>query len=139
MSKIYVEDISAEDLFEWFDRSINQSGGDGAAVICRENYKEVSQWFVDWWADKNGLDSDGNRVFSFHGEKHTVKYGKKRFPHERGEYDNFVNYHDSDENFMFTDKEIDLGHGDYTFVVLVDCRFKKWDSKLKDRVIKGVK
>lgn len=48
MSKIIVEDIWAEDLFEWFNSNIEASGGDGAALIVCENYKEVATWFVEW-------------------------------------------------------------------------------------------
>ncbi len=137
MGKIYIEDIHVEDLFDWYERNIGNSAGDGTAVICCANHAEVATWFVEWWAEKNGLDEAGNRTFP---NGHVARYGEKRFPHERDEYvhldQHFVNYHDNNENYMFCDKEVDLGFGDYSFAVLGECRFGRWDSKWKERVVK---
>lgn len=135
MSKITVNGIWAEDLFEWFDSNVSGSGGDGAALIVCKNYKEVAGWFVDWWAKKHNLDEKGNRhIILPSGKPHVIQYGSQRFPHPRDEYDNIVNYHDMNENYMFSDTEHNMFSGDYTFVVTGECKFA-FDKKDVARVI----
>ena len=101
MSKIKVSNIWAEDLFDWFESNVAGSGGDGAALIVCENYKEVAAWFIDRWEKKHG----------------------REFFHPRDEYGSVVNYHDMNENYMFSDTEHDMFGGDYIFVVEGDCKF----------------
>lgn len=141
MSKVYLEDIWAEDLFSWYEDHISSSCGDGGAAICCGNPSEVSMWFVDWWAAKHGVDANGDMPTLVGNKNHVVHYGLTRFPHSRDEYQRedtlFINYHDSNENYIFCDKEVDIGHHDYSFVIIGDCRFG-WNSQWKDRVIKPV-
>jgi len=119
MSKVYVNDIWVEDLFKWFHEHVSNSGGDGAAAICCSNPDEVAEWFIEWWRGQaTWFKGDG-------------------FKHPRHEYthDNirFINYHDSNENYIFCDKEVDLGHHDYSFVVTGDCRWG-WTNQDKGPV-----
>ena len=127
MSKVYVNDIWVEDLFEWFSDHVSSSGGDGAGSICCGNPDETAKMFVEWWAAKQGVDENGDWHTTALGKPHVVHYGPSRFPHPRDEYTNrgirFINYHDSNENYMFCDKEVDIGFDDYSFIVTGDCRW----------------
>lgn len=116
MSKVKVSDIWAEDLLDWFESNVAGGGGDGAALIVCENYKEVATWFVDRWENKHG----------------------RKFFHPRDEEDNIVNYHDMNENYMFSNMEQNMFGGDYTFVVEGDCKFSR-DNRDSCRVIKAAK
>lgn len=117
MSKITVNGIWAEDLFSWFESNVASGGGDGAALIICENYKEVATWFVNAWETKH----------------------QRKFPHKREEYSHVVNYHDLNENYMFSDyTEHHTMQGDYTFVVVGDCKFA-FDDLNSNRTIKAVK
>ena len=138
MAKIIVENILAEDLFQWFESNINDSGGDGTGQIVCSNYKEVAFWFRDWWANKNGLDEKGDKHCEVFGKPHIVHYGENRFPHPPDITENCINFHDWNENYIFTNDESDLGSvGDYTFVVKGDCVFA-FDPRDKARVIKAI-
>lgn len=106
MAKVYVEDIMVESLFEWFSGAISSSGGDGAAVICCANPKETADLFVRWFKESTG------RTEFWHPRDEYVKDGVT-----------YVNFHDPNENYIFCDADIDMGHGDYSFIVKKGCRF----------------
>ena len=101
-SKIEVSNIWIEDLFEWFLIHVIDSGGDGCGYIVCENYKEAARYFLDWYKEKY----------------------RKDFWHLWDEYEYCVNFHDTNENFIFTNNlNIKSFDGDYMFVVKQDCRF----------------
>lgn len=139
MSKVYVNDIWVEDLFKWFSDHVSSSGGDGGGVICCGNPDETAKMFVEWWASERGLDEKGDWNTTVFGKPHVVHYGLDRFPHPRDEYTvnnvRFINYHDSNENYMFCDKEVDIGFSDYSFVVTGDCHWG-WSNQGKVSVKK---
>lgn len=66
MSKIIIENIWAEDLFQWFYDSIIEDGGDGCGEIVCENHHEVADYFVEWYKGK---------------------YNKEKFFHPKDVYD----------------------------------------------------
>ncbi len=103
MSLVEVNNIYAEDLFKWFFVHIMDSCGDGAGAIVCENYQEVSEWFLEWLEDKYPV------TFSFF--------------HDKDEYGDIINFHDSNENFMFCYQIPEMFNGDYIFVVKGDCHF----------------
>lgn len=116
-SKIYAKDVLMETIFELFFRTVWKDGGDGAACICCSNIDETADEFVKWFAKSEW--NCGGDVF-FH-PRHEYIHDDRRT----------INFHDSNENFMFCNKEIDLGHGDMSIVILEDCR-----SGISDFVIK---
>lgn len=119
-SMIHVNNIWAEDLFQWFSNSIIRDGGDGAGIIICQNYQEVATWFEQWCKEKAGWGMG----------------------YPRNEYEvmgiRYVNYHDENENFMFSNKKEAIfrnGWGDYSFLVVGDCKFGFDHS---GRIIKAV-
>jgi hypothetical protein len=123
---VEVRGIWAEDLFKWFYEHVSDSCGDGCGVIVCQNYKECADWFIEWWKEK---------YLSF---MRTSGYQSKEFPHPKDEYSNIINYHNSNENFAFTDSE-DGWHNnfdDYIFIVKSDLEFGQ--DKDCDRRIKAV-
>lgn len=121
MAKVYIEDIWIEDLFKWYSDHISDSGGDGAGIICCTNPDETATMFIKWWRAENPW---------FKGTD---------FVHDREEYTHdgihYINYHNSNENYMFCDKETDLGFHDYSFVVKGDCRFGHHTSTDTRRIL----
>lgn len=121
MSKVYVNDIWAEDLFKWFHDHVNDSGGDGGAVICCGNPDEVALWFVEWWRQR------------------ATWYKGEGFVHPRYEYvrdsGRIISYHGSNEHYMFCNKEVDLGHHDYSFVITGGCPWG-WTNQDKGAIKK---
>ena len=107
MSEVIIKDIYAETVFEWFHDSITEACGDGAGVICCKNFEEVSERFIEWWKKK---------------------YERKEFRHPKDYYttkenESIINYHDSNENFMFCNERLSLGfHGDISFIVEENCK-----------------
>jgi hypothetical protein len=102
MSKVIVEGVWAEELFRWFTDHVDSSCGDGAGAIVCKNYKEAAKIYQDWYLEECG----------------------KPIWHPWHEYDDIVNFHDGNENFIFTnDPNIFLHDGDYVFVVNKDCHF----------------
>ena len=102
MSKVVVEDVWAEELFRWFTNHVNSSCGDGAGAIVCQNYKEAASIYQEWYLNEFGED----------------------VRHPRDEYGSCVNFHDANENFIFTnDVNIRFFDGDYVFVVKKDCHF----------------
>lgn len=100
---------------QWFYSTVCESCGDGAAVICCGNPKETSEYFVQWWKKRRlpAMKESGYKKDEFW---HPVE----EYTGQNGEL--IINYHDSNENFMFCDKIIDLGHGDVSFIVESDCK-----------------
>jgi hypothetical protein len=127
MSSIYVNDIWAEDLFEWFYNHVRSSGGDGAGAIVCKNYKDTANWFIEWWQTKMRPTYKDSRI------------DKLEFWHPRFENDNSIHYHDDNEDFIFTDSVwINLHHGDYIMFVTKDCSFG-FEKSNPDKVIKSIK
>ena len=93
-SNIYMEDV-----FFWFYNHVMDSCGDGASVIICKNHIDASELFLKWFINK------------YH----------RKFWHPADMYDGIVNFHDSNENFIFANKLISLSPGDYTFLIKVDC------------------
>lgn len=101
MSLIEVSNIYIEDLFEWFSSHIAESAGDGCGYIVCKNYREAADFYSKWFERKFG----------------------KSIPHPRDEYENVINYHDSNENFIFTDTIPENSFEyDYVFVVKDACK-----------------
>ena len=110
-----LNNVNPHHIMDWFYSSVTEASGDGAAVICCANPKETSEYFIQWWKKrrlpqmkKNGYKKD---EFFHPVEEYTGQNGEL-----------IVNYHDSNENFMFCDQVIDLGHGDVSFIVESDCK-----------------
>lgn len=107
-SVVYLENIWAEDLFKWFYEHVMDSCGDGGGAIVCKNYREVSDWFVEWWKSQ---------------------YNEEKFFRPKDEYHNIINYHDGDESFIFTNEpDLELFYHDYIFVVRKDCSSYKGDK-----------
>lgn len=113
MNTVIIKNIPPSFLFEFFYFSIMESCGDGSAIICCGNPIQTSEHFIHWWEKKYLPEAKA------HG------YTLDEFSHPRDEYtinnQFFVNYHDSNENFMFCDHIIDLGHDDISFIIEEDC------------------
>jgi len=126
MSTVKISEVYPEAIVEWFFSVIMGSCGDGAAVICCNNPRETADFFIKWWTEVYLPEAQQNG------------YKRTEFYHPREEYTGpdgeiVVNYHDSNENFMFCDKEIDLGHGDVSFIIEEDCK------SYKGFIIEGLK
>lgn len=132
MGKIIVENIYAEDLFEWFYNNIMDSGGDGCGAIICDNYQEVAEWFSEWSAFIHGYDLNEYLI--------------------KEEENGFLNWHDSNENWIFTNRsdfnwtfdengEYDQTYIDdsynYIFIVKKDCVWAGERPKF-DRVIRAI-
>lgn len=103
MSEIHVKDIWAEDLFKWFYNHVMDSGGDGGACIVCKNYKEVSEWFVEWFKKE---------------------FKEDKLWHPSKECGNSIHFHDNNESFGFSgDTSYHLFKGEYVFVVVGECSF----------------
>ena len=116
-SEVLVDNIWAEDLFRWFLGHIRDSGGDGSSLITCENYRDVCEWFREWY----------EKVYN------------DPFPSylDRDECGECINYHDGNENFIFSNTSTGLGHHDYNFIVMGDCKFG-WTVGFEDRVVKSI-
>jgi hypothetical protein len=102
MSEVEIKNIWAEDLFTWFLNHITSSGGDGSGAIVCKNYHEAAGYFQEWYHGLYGRDA----------------------PHPLDAYDDCVNFHDENENFIFTNNiNIKLFSHDYVFIVREDCMF----------------
>ena len=105
-SRVIVENIWAEDLFQWFYEHIHSSGGDGMGAIVCVNFKEVSEWFDEYVSVKY---------------KHSIgKYLEKTEKQEE------VCWYDNNENWVFTNNPefaFSSHPGDYIFVVRTPCTF----------------
>jgi hypothetical protein len=114
MSTVIVKNIYAEQLIEWFYNSVIADGGDGAAVICCGNPSETADFFIRWWKENHlpDMKRGGYKLDEFYHPKE-VYLG---FDGET-----IINYHDLNENFMFSDKKMELHHGDISFFVEEDC------------------
>ena len=123
-SIVYVENIWAEDLFNWFYQHVMDSCGDGAAVIVCGNHAETADLFIQWWR-KNYLERENFNWFR-------ENCPEKEFFHDREEYGDIINFHDSNESFMFTNNpNINLFFHEYIFIVKKDCEFVWWGVKNK--------
>lgn len=134
MNQVKISNVYLEFVFDWFYNTVIEACGDGAAVICCSNPEETSDRFIEWWEHKHGgfliLDIETFGSINF-------KESKKIF-HPKHKYvvegKTMINYHDSNENFMFCDKVIDLGHGDVSFIIEEDC--KSFDGNFICKAIK---
>ena len=127
-SIIKVSNVYMEDLFSWFYNHIMNSGGDGCGYIVCENYKETANWFVEWYQDfvlpswHHMLTEEGKENIKLNGG----------FFHPKEETENTINFHDLNENFIFTSNmEFNSFAGDYIFMVCGDCRsYRDLNKKL---------
>jgi hypothetical protein len=111
---IRIDSTWAEYVMEWFYFSVSESCGDGAAIICCGNPEETSDFFIEWWKERYlpKMKAAGyKRDCFYHDREDTVS--------EDGRL--VVNYHDSNENFMFTNRMTSLAFGDVSFVIEGDC------------------
>jgi len=112
-SLIELTDVYAEIIFECFYTNIVNDGGDGAGVICCGNPAHTSDEFIKWFKKK---------------------FNKDRFFHEGVTTNNdegiMVNYHDSNENFMFCNYYAQLPFGDITYLIKEDCKNYKGSFKI---------
>ena len=127
-SIIIVKNIWMEDLFKWFYEHVMDSCGDGAAVIVCKNYKETADMFIEWW-EKEILPP-------IQAEYRSRGYDKTEFFHPRSEYENIVNFHDGNQNFMFASSPINLNYHDYNFLVEED--FESGDNSEKHGINKRI-
>lgn len=97
-------------------------------MICCDNPIETENKFIEWWKGKylpeiNVGIAKINMARLVKGEAPIPK--RTGFYHMRSEYvigDNLiVNYHDGNENYIFSNKVIDLDFGDVVFVIKGDC------------------
>lgn len=114
-SVIIVKNIWMEDLFKWFYEHVMDSCGDGASVIVCKNYVEASDMFIEWWKQNELQKIKDNCT------RMGYECKNEEFPHPRSEYNNTVNFHDGNENFMFASSPINLNYHDYNFLVEEDC------------------
>lgn len=109
-SVVRVSHVWAENLMEFFYYSVAEASGDGAAVICCANPRETADFFIKWWKEKY-LPKMKKRGYKrdefFHEREETIG--------RRGEL--VVNFHDSNENFMFCDQIEYLPFNDTCFIV----------------------
>jgi hypothetical protein len=104
MSKIYIEDIWASDVFDWMFKACMDWSGDGGATLVCKNYKDVALKFKNYLADKHDL------VFDVYNDKKN----------------NYVNLSRYQEGFTFTDNpNINTFEEEYIFIVNKTCRFSK--------------
>jgi len=117
-SVIRASGVWAETIFELFYRSVIKDGGDGAACIACSNIEETSEEFVNWYvaSEWNNTESD---TF-FHPMKITEDYGVRR-----------INFHDDNENFIFSINEALLFDGDLSIVIEGDCENMNGDFTIK--------
>lgn len=127
-SIIKISGIFAEDLFSWFYEHVLASGGDGAGSIVCENYRETADLFLKWL-----------EIYHKQRYEYLAKNGTEFF-HPRTEGDGFVNFHDSNENFIFKNRahDSDGNFGDYVFYVVGDCEIG-WTEKLRGKKILAMK
>lgn len=124
-SIIKINNIFAEDIFEWFYNHIQSCGGDGSAAIVCFNYEEAAEFFLEWF-----------RVYHL-DDYYFLKNKNQRFFYEKDKTEGCINFHDSNENFIFTDnKDIFLGSGYYVFEITENCEFG-WTESLKGKWLKA--
>ncbi len=106
-SIVRVENIRADDLFDWFYLSMWKDSGDGFATLVCENYLEVAEWFEEWIKNKYPWGSEwlpNKEIFN----QHEVVYVK------------------GEESLLFTDRlPVDGMSGNYIFIVYGDCYLDK--------------
>jgi hypothetical protein len=114
MSSVTIKNAWLEYIMEWFYFSVTESCGDGSAAICCGNPKETSEYFIQWWK-KRWLPTMKKRGY----KKDEFWHPAEEYTGQNGEL--IINYHDSNESFIFCDQVIDLGHGDISFIVESNC------------------
>jgi hypothetical protein len=107
-----------EDVFKWFYNHVCDSSGDGTAALVCENYKDVSKYFIKWFEETYNKE--------FHHTDPTVSDGS-------------INYHDNNENFIFTNKPEILYRYDYQFIILDDCVSCKSRRKYNCEIIESIR
>ena len=106
MNRIEIYGTPMEYVFDMYYSYIMDACGDGGALLVCKNYEGASNLFIDWWRKK--------RLPLLTHKKNSD------FFHPRDEYTNIINYHDWNENFMFSDTEQEIGE-DATFIIREDC------------------
>lgn len=79
--KIRTQGLCEEKLFAMFHALVSEDCGDGCALIVSDDYKKLANKF-DAWLQKYHLTTRADLL--------------------RDEYDGIINFHDSNENFMFS-------------------------------------
>ena len=104
MAKVFIHNVHPHIVFEWFFSSIAEQGGDGVGVICCKNHEQAFEYFIQWSNLKqyNVLRCKQVDRYTFNGA-------------------DMVNIHDNNENFIFSNKEIDLGYDEISFIIAEDC------------------
>ncbi len=114
MHLVELQGVWVEDVLDWFNKHILDSGGDGAGAIVCSNPEEVADYFVtNWW-----------------GGKIPVWFSNDFKIEENG--DRIINYHDMNENYIFTNKtDFNFGQcADYTFKIKGVCLSYKGNFKI---------
>jgi len=87
--KIRTQGLCEEKLFAMFYALVSENCGDGCALIVSDDYKRLATAFDKWMFKCRRLAHDGL---------------------ERDEYDGIINFHDANENFMFSASPmVDIG------------------------------
>lgn len=111
---VKLANIWQESLFEMYTKHVWDSGGDGCGLILCGNPDETATLFEEWWKQNKFYEDD--KI-------------KKIVPmHPRSEHDGIINFHDNNENFVFSDRPIKMWLGDYTFVVETELKSYKRDN-----------
>jgi len=104
MSEVLIYQVWAEQVFDWFYNSIVESGGDGAGAIVCYNPEETSENFKEWAKQIKDFD---------------LNYRDKDCRNHDGKI--YINYHDNNENWIFTNEYTQLFPHDIVFVIKEDC------------------
>jgi len=112
MSIVKCSGLWIEDIFAWFLKHVCDSGGDGAGAIVCSNYQEACDLFLKWFAMEHSESSRRYESGFYHPRE---EYGNDR-------YGNVINFHDDNENFLFSDTVLSLHDGDYVFVITGECK-----------------
>jgi len=103
MPKVYIENVDPDLIFEWFYHAVVSDCGDGGAVICCGNLEEAYSFFIDW-------------------AKLNQKYTHLKMDRYEFHSVNFISNHDSNENFTFANKEVEMPFGEISFIIKEDCQ-----------------
>lgn len=123
MQTIELKHVYIEDIFDWFYVHILSSCGDGCATIICANYQEAADWFIEWFRKY--------KIWEFNGPyRDTLE--ERGFLHKKYYYPNSIIFHDSNENFIFTNTMPEYSFdGDYVFVVKAECSNYPINRKLQ--------
>lgn len=104
MSKIRTQGLCEEKLFAMFYALVSEDCGDGCALIVSDEYKKLADAFSAW-------------LSKCHHAHHTGL--------DRDEYDGIINFHDTNENFMFSASPMVEMEDDCKIFYERECMFKR--------------